>query len=77
VAESHSHSKALARAIRKYRKNAKKTQARLAEDAHLSAKYIGEVERMEKGISVDTLLQIAKALKMPLRDLVWDVHWDE
>lgn len=74
VAESLPHRKALAEAIRDYRKKAKMTQARLAEEANLSSKYIGEVERMEKGISVDTLVRIARALKVRLRDLVWDVQ---
>ena len=74
VAESLAHRKALAEAIREYRKKAKMTQARLAEEANLSSKDIGEVERMEKGISVDTLVRIARALKVPVRDLVWNVH---
>jgi len=75
VAESRSHRKALAKAIRDYRKQAKMTQAQLAEEANLSAKYIGEVERMEKGISMDNLVRIGKALKVPMRDLVWDIHY--
>ena len=49
-------------AIRHYRKKAKMTQEKLGEAADLNPKYIGEVERMEKTISVDALLRIAGAL---------------
>lgn len=49
------------------------TQELLGEAADLNPKYIGEVERTEKTISVDALVRIAKALKVRLRDLVRDV----
>ena len=49
------------------------TQERLGELADLNPKYIGEVERTEKTISVDALSRIAVALKVRLRDLVHDV----
>ena len=45
------------------------TQENLGEKADLNPKYIGEVERMEKTISVDALVRIAKALKVRVRDL--------
>lgn len=64
------HRKALAQAIRHYRKRAKLTQEQLGELADLNPKYIGEVERMEKTISVDALARIAAALKVRLRDLL-------
>ncbi len=66
------HRKALAEAIRRYRRRAKLTQERLGELADLNPKYIGEVERMEKTISVDALARVAAALKVRLRDLVRD-----
>jgi transcriptional regulator with XRE-family HTH domain len=69
VAESLSHRKALADAIRHYRKKAEMTQERLGEAANLNPKYIGEVERKEKTISVDALARIAKALEVSLLDL--------
>jgi DNA-binding XRE family transcriptional regulator len=72
VAERISHRKSLAQAIHQYRKKAKMTQERLGELADLNPKYIGEVERMEKNISVDALARVAKALKVRLRDLVRD-----
>ncbi|HEV2695484.1 MAG TPA: helix-turn-helix transcriptional regulator [Verrucomicrobiae bacterium] len=65
--------KSLGLAIRTYRKKAKMTQERLGELADLNPKYIGEVERTEKTISVDALSRIAAALKVRLRDLVYDV----
>jgi transcriptional regulator with XRE-family HTH domain len=70
VATRSAHRKALALAIRHYRKKAKITQEKLGELADLNPKYIGEVERMEKTISVDALARIAAALKIRLRDLV-------
>jgi transcriptional regulator with XRE-family HTH domain len=60
----------LAQAIREHRKKAKMTQERLGELADLNPKYIGEVERMEKTISVDALARIAKALEVRLSDLL-------
>jgi transcriptional regulator with XRE-family HTH domain len=69
VADRLSHRKPLAQAIRHYRKNAKLTQEQLGELANLNPKYIGEVERMEKTISVDALARVASALKVRLRDL--------
>lgn len=49
------------------------TQEQLGELSDLNPKYIGEVERMEKTISIDSLARIAKALKVHLRDLVSEV----
>ena len=65
-----SHRKILAQTLRRYRREAKLTQERLGELSDLNPKYIGEVERMEKNISLDALARIAAALKVRLRDLV-------
>jgi len=70
VAARLPHRKALAQTLRMYRRKAKLTQERLGELADLNPKYIGEVERMEKTISVDALARIASALRVRLRDLV-------
>jgi len=48
------------------------TQENLGEAAELNPKYIGEVERMEKTISVDALARVAAALNVRVRDLVRD-----
>ena len=42
------------------------TQEQLGEAASLNSKYIGEVERAEKTISVDALMRIATAGKTPI-----------
>ena len=70
MATRSEHRKPLGVALRRYRKKAKMTQERLAELSDLNPKYIGEVERMEKTISVDALMRIAKALGVKTRDLV-------
>jgi transcriptional regulator with XRE-family HTH domain len=73
VATRPAYRKALGQAIRNYRNKVKMTQERLGELADLNPKYIGEVERTEKTISVDALARVAHALKVRLRDLVRDV----
>ena len=65
--------KSLGQAVRRHRQKAKLTQERLGELAGLNPKYIGEVERAEKTISVDGLARVAAALKVRLRDLVGDL----
>lgn len=50
------------------RKNAGFTQEKLAEAVDLNPKYIGEIERGEKIISIEALLRIAKVVKLPIRD---------
>jgi transcriptional regulator with XRE-family HTH domain len=49
------------------------SQERLAEKADLSYKYVGEVERGSVNISLDSVVRIAKALGIRLRDLVNDI----
>ena len=73
MAAHPSNRKSLGQAIRFFRKKAKLTQEQLGERAELNPKYIGEVERSEKTISVDALSRIAKALKVRVRDLVRDI----
>jgi XRE family transcriptional regulator, regulator of sulfur utilization len=55
--------------LRTVRKQRGLSQERLGERAGLSGKFVGEVERGEKSISVDSLYRIAVALEIPLRDL--------
>lgn len=59
--------------VRAYRKEAGLSQEALAEKASLSYKYLGEVERGYVNVSLDSLMRIAKALKLKLRDLVCDI----
>jgi transcriptional regulator with XRE-family HTH domain len=62
------HRKVIGDAIRLRRKNTGYTQERLAEMVDLNPKYLGEIERGEKIISIEALLRIAKAVKTPIRE---------
>ncbi|OGK83401.1 MAG: hypothetical protein A2W08_02670 [Candidatus Rokubacteria bacterium RBG_16_73_20] len=68
--------KFLGQRLRALRKQRSLSQERLGERANLSGKFIGEVERGEKSISMDSLYRVAAALEVPLRDLmdVGDKH---
>jgi transcriptional regulator with XRE-family HTH domain len=56
--------------LRALRKERELTQDGLGELAGLSGKFIGEVERGQKSISVNSLYAIALALRIPLPSLV-------
>ncbi len=73
MAASQKHRKLLGETIRSFRKEAGFSQEKLAEKADLHHNFIGELERGEKAATVDTLLKIAKALKIRVRDLVNDI----
>lgn len=49
------------------------TQEQLGEVVDLNPKYVGEVERGEKIISIEALLRISKQLKVPVREFFRDV----
>jgi XRE family transcriptional regulator, regulator of sulfur utilization len=49
------------------------SQEKLAEKADLHHNYIGELERGEKAATIDTLVKIAKALRLKVSDLVGDL----
>jgi len=61
--------KFLGQRLRALRKQHGLSQERLGERAGLSGKFIGEVERGEKSISIDSLYHVAVALDIPLREL--------
>jgi transcriptional regulator with XRE-family HTH domain len=61
--------KFLGQRLRALRKQRGLSQERLGERAGLSGKFIGEVERGEKSISMDSLYRVSVALEIPLRDL--------
>ncbi len=67
------HRKLIGEAIRLRRVSAGLTQEALGERAELNPKYIGEVERGEKIISIEALLRIAKAVRTPIREFFWNV----
>jgi transcriptional regulator with XRE-family HTH domain len=62
------HRKIIGDAIRSYRHRAGFTQEKLAEAVDLNPKYIGEIERGEKIISIEALLRISKVVKIPILD---------
>ena len=55
--------------LRALRKQRALSQERLGERSGLSGKFIGEVERGEKSISIDSLYRVSVALEIPMRDL--------
>ena len=59
--------------IRHYRKQAGWTQEKLAEKSDLHPNFIGEVERANMEISLTSMLKIAKALGVRLRDLIGEI----
>lgn len=73
MASSQKLYRILGETIRTERKKARLSQEKLAEKADLNRNYIGEIERAEKRITVETLWRIAKALKLRISDLVDDL----
>ena len=67
------HRRILGGNIRRFRHKASLTQAQLAEKSDLHHNFIGEVERGNMEISLTSLLKIAKALKIRVRDLVHEI----
>jgi len=65
--------KILGETIRKFRKQAKISQEKLAEKANFHPVYLGKIERGEKWISLHALLRIADSLRVPLSQLVADL----
>jgi transcriptional regulator with XRE-family HTH domain len=63
----------LGETVRARRKKARLSQEQLAEKADLTRNYIGDIERAEKKITLETLAKISKALKCRVRDLTWDI----
>ena len=53
--------------IRALRAERGQTQMMLGRDAGLTATFIGQVERGQKSISIDSLYRVAAALRVPLR----------
>ena len=66
----------LGQRLRALRKQRGLSQGRLGDRAGLSGKFIGEVERGEKSISIDSLYRVSVALEIALRELT-DVRADK
>lgn len=56
--------------IRTRRRRARLSQEQLAEKTDLNTNYIGEIERAEKKITLETLEKIAKVLGVRISDLL-------
>ena len=56
----------LGQRVRELRKQRRLSQAVLGERSQLSGKFIGEVERGDKSISIDSLYKVSVALRVPL-----------
>jgi XRE family transcriptional regulator, regulator of sulfur utilization len=67
------HRRILGDKIRHYRKQAGLTQEELAERADLHHNFVGAVERGNMETSLTSLLKIATALKVKVRDLVEEI----
>ena len=63
----------LGEAIHAERTKAGLSQEQLAEKAGLARNYMGNVERAEYRVTVETLALIAKALNLRVRDLTWNL----
>ena len=66
-------SKILGETIRAERIKAGLSQEQLAEKADLARNYIGNIERAEYKVTVETLARIAKALKSSVSDLTRNI----
>ncbi len=56
--------------VRTLRKKAGLTQLKLAERADLALTYVGEIERGEKVVSLETISQLGTALSMTAAELL-------
>jgi transcriptional regulator with XRE-family HTH domain len=56
--------------IRTRRRRAHLSQEQLAEKTDLNTNYIGEIERAEKKITLETLEKVAKVLGVRISDLL-------
>jgi len=59
----------LGQRVRELRKQRGLSQERLGEQSSLSGKFVGEVERGEKSISIDSLYKVSVSLGVPLGQL--------
>jgi transcriptional regulator with XRE-family HTH domain len=66
------HRRLLGEAVRIKRKKAGFSQEKLAEKANLSTVFISRVERGKESPTVDSLVKIARALSVRVRDLIRD-----
>ncbi|NJM54854.1 MAG: helix-turn-helix transcriptional regulator [Verrucomicrobiae bacterium] len=66
------HRRLLGEAVRSRRRHLKLTQEKLAEKSGLSTVFISRIECAKESPSLDSLVKIARALGVKVRDLVQD-----
>ncbi len=59
----------LAHNIRQLRKARGWSQEALAEKSGLHRTYVGDIERVERNVSVDNIEKLARAFSVPVKDL--------
>jgi transcriptional regulator with XRE-family HTH domain len=64
------HRKLLGEAIRAERLARHWTQEQFAEKSDLSLNFVGNVERGEQAVSLDSLVRMASALRLTLKELM-------
>lgn len=62
------------RSMRSYRKQRKLSQDDLAVAAKLSRNYVSDIERGIRNPTLWALVRLARALRLPLRDMLADVE---
>jgi transcriptional regulator with XRE-family HTH domain len=70
MSASQKHRRLLGETVRAKRTKAEFSQEKLAEKADLSTVFISRIERGVESPSVDSLVKIARALGVRVRDLV-------
>jgi transcriptional regulator with XRE-family HTH domain len=70
MSAAQKHRRLLADAVRTLRQNSGFSQEKLAERSGLSTVFISRIERGKESPSVDSMVRIAKALGVHVRDLV-------
>jgi transcriptional regulator with XRE-family HTH domain len=73
MSASQQHRRIFGETIRAKRKESGLSQEKLAETAGLSTVFISRLERGIESPSLDSIVKIAKALKLRVRDLVADI----
>ncbi|WP_168118521.1 helix-turn-helix transcriptional regulator [Paenibacillus sp. HB172176] len=58
--------------LRQERQRLNLTQEKLAEKVDVSHAYIGQIERAERSVTLDTLVRLAKVLEVTIDDLLQD-----
>ena len=67
------HRRIVGERIRTIRNGVTLTQEKLAEKADVHHNFIGEIERGNMNVSLDTLVKIARALGVKVKDIIGDV----